>query len=146
MPKVDEDRPAAIDNLLGECRNDVRQLASLQAERIVLLHETFAARIDQTGAMRDGHVVAGKIEFLQQYVECTAERELHIHEASTGTKRHRGAIPAIVVDAMRALHRDHASRHDRPLGFYRDESPRIDVEPHGAGDAGLRWPLAIGSQ
>jgi hypothetical protein len=47
---------------------------------------------------------------------------------------------------MRALHRDHASRHDRPLGFYRDESPRIDVEAHSAGDAGLRRPLAIGSQ
>ena len=96
--------------------------------------------------MRDRDVVAWKVEFLHQHVERAAERELHVDQAPAGAKRHRGAIAAIVVDAMRAFHRDHAGRYDRPLGFDDDKAAGVDVEADGARNAGARRPLAVGGQ
>ena len=111
-----------------------------------MLHEALAARIDQARAVRDRDVVARKVELLHQHVEGAAERELHVDQPAAGAKRHRGAVAAIVVDAMRALHRDHAGRYDRPLGFDDDKPAGVDVESDGAGDAGARRPFAVGGQ
>ena len=124
----------------------MRKLAALQALRIVLLHEAFAARIDQAGAVRDRDVVARKVELLHQHVEGAAERELHVDQPAAGAKRHRRAVAAIIVDAVGALHRDHAGRYDRPLGFDDDETAGVDVKTDGAGDAGTRRPFAVGGE
>src|SRR5262245_36879786 len=146
MPQVHVDGPTPVDDLLGERRHHVRELAALQAFGVVLLHEALAARIDQPRAVRDRDVVAWKVELLHQHVERAAKGEFHIDQAPAGTKRHGGAIAAIVVDAMRALHRDHAGRYDRSLRLDDDEPARIDVEANGARDSGARRPLAVGCQ
>ena len=96
--------------------------------------------------MRDRDVVARKVELLHQHVEGAAEGELHVDQPPAGAKCHRGAVAAIVVDTMRALHRDHAGRYDRPFGFDDDETAGVDVETDRTGDAGPGRPLAVGGQ
>ena len=132
MPQIDIDGTVAIDHLLGEGRDDLRQLAPFQAHRVDRFHEALAARIDQPRAVGDRHVIARKVIALHQHVERAAECELHVDEARPGSKGHGHPIARVVVNAMGALHGDHACRDDRAFGPHDDELAVMNVETDGA--------------
>ena len=146
MAQVDVNRPAAVDDFLGKGGDDAVELAAFEAHRIVFLHEAFAARVDEPRALRHRDVVARHVHVLHQHAEGAAEGELHVDEPRAGAIAHDDAIAGVVVDTVRALHRDHAGGEDRALGAKHDELAAMHVEAHRADDALGGRPFAIGRE
>ena len=145
MAQIHIDRPASLDDFLGEGRHHIGELAPFQPLGIMALHETLAQSVDEPRPVGDRHIVAGEIEFLHQHIEGAAEGEFHVDEARARAKGHGHPIARVIVDAMGSLHGDHAGGDYGAPGVDEGELARIDVEAHRPDDARLAWPLAVGS-